>query len=232
MPYVTSDTPHSISLVKNATYQFKFTVHGTHGKLRATVGNKKILQTVSLTQSKDSKGNDVYSFKVKAVGEQKTSTGVYTTLLSQKPVLQCAVEVTDGTVPYRNLYAGFVNEFGKNSDKGSYLPTGDVLLSTEKEWDAFYNKYLQLNMSVNYSNIPGIYTKNFDFSRNSVLYHSELSAKEDVYSYAYPIDRVVVENHKPVLHSKTSDFGNGFEISAAGLRYIVLVSLKKSDLAG
>jgi hypothetical protein len=103
------------------------------------------------------------------------------------------------------------------------------LLGTEKEWNAFFQKYLQNDADVNYSEIPGN-PDNFDFSKNSILYHSNLSAKEDVYSYAYPIDKIVLgDDHKPALSEK-EDFGGGFRITANNSRYIILVSLKKSDL--
>lgn len=133
-------------------------------------------------------------------------------------------------IPYEPVFAGFVSEYGKDGDESTYLPTGDILLGTEKEWDAFFQKYLQYDANVNYSGIPGN-SDSFDFSGNSILYHSELSAKEDVYSYAYPIDQIVLGNdHKPALQEK-EDFGNGFRITANGSRYIILVSLKKADIA-
>lgn len=139
--------------------------------------------------------------------------------------------VSNGTgIPYKNVFAGFVGECGKNGDDKTYLPVGDILLSSKKEWDAFFQKYLQFNSDVNYSSIPGN-DNGFDFSKKSILYHSELSAKEDVFAYAYPIDRIALDkDRKPVLLEKET-FDNGFRISANGSRYIILVSLKKSDLA-
>lgn len=219
MPYVTSDTVGSISCVRNGTYQFKFTVHGTHKKPAITVGNKRVLQTVKLTSSRDPRGNDVYYFKVKVIGE--TGTGVYTTLPGQYPDLQCVVDVVEKSIPYRNLYAGFVD------NEHNALPLGDVLIQSEGDWHSFQKKYLQMSPDFAYRNIPDV-----DFAKDAVLYHMEYTAgKEDVYLYARPVNKVVLVNGKPVLEE--GDFTDNFEISTAahdGTHYVILVEVKKSDL--
>lgn len=222
-PYVASDTAKSVSLAQNETYQFKFTVYGTHAKPKISSANRNILTSLTLTSSRDSKGNDVYYFKVKAVGEPGTSTGVYTTLPGRTSVRQCIVNIVRKTVPYRFLYAGFVPENDKTLKLGQ-LPTGNLLLGTEKDWDAFKSKYLRYSPDVDYSS-----QTSFDFNRDSILYHSQPSAKQNVYGTAAAIDKVALENHKPVLYEKS--FENGFRITASGdRRYVVLVLVKKSDI--
>ncbi|MDF2632769.1 MAG: hypothetical protein K0Q85_1365, partial [Caproiciproducens sp.] len=120
-------------------------------------------------------------------------------------------------IPYRNFYAGFIE------DKDQALPIGDILINSQNEWDVFKEKYLQDSIDVDYS-----YSSPIDFKDNSILYHSQLSAKEDVFSSALPIDKVVIEDNRPVLYEK--DFDNGFRITTTNRRYVILVLVEKSDI--
>lgn len=228
-PRVASDTAMSISRAQYSFYQFRLTVYGTHAKPSITVGDGKVLQTQKTAAAKDKQGNDVYYFLVKAVGAPGSSAGVYTKLPGQKAVKQCVVRVVEKTVPYQYYYAGFVLQNSKSLKIGARdLPNGDTLFATQKEWNAFRSKYLSDSIDLNYARSTDI-----DFSKDSVLYHSQNAAKQDVMANAYLVDKVVLENGKPVLYGK--DFGGGFRITAANYsfadhKYVVLVLLKKSDL--
>ena len=120
-------------------------------------------------------------------------------------------------IPYRNLYAGFIE------DKNQTLPIDDILINSQNEWGVFKEKYLQDSIDVDFS-----YSSPIDFKDDSILYHSQLSAKEDVFSSALPIDKVVIEDNRPVLYEK--DFDSGFRITTTRRRYVILVLLEKSDL--
>lgn len=85
-PYVQSDTTMSFSRPQGTTYQVKFTVHGTHVNPHIAAGNGSVLQTLNTVKTKDSSGNDVYLFKVKAIGAVGTSSAIYTTLPGQSAV--------------------------------------------------------------------------------------------------------------------------------------------------
>ena len=230
-PRVTSDAEASVSLAQNSSRQFKFTVHGTHAKPGITVGDGKVLQTRQTAETKDKQGEDVYTLEVKAIGEAGSSAGVYTKLPGQKAVRQFVVKVIEKTIPYQYYYAGFVLQNSKSLKIGTQeLPNGDVLFATQKEWDAFRNKYMSDSEDLDYARSTPI-----DFSKYSVLYHSRNAAKQDVMAEACPIGRVVLENGKPVLYEKA--FDGGFRITttnhvSADHKYVVLVLLKKSDLNG
>ena len=229
-PRVVSDTPQAISRVQNGSYQFKFTVYGTHAKLTIVSGNTKVLQTVKLKTAKDKSGNDVYYFQVKAVGKPGTRAGVYTTLPGKKGVKQCVVTVAQKTVSFQNYYAGFVPDNSKSLKIGEKeLPDSDILLSTKKDWNAFREKYLRDSIDVGYYSNSDI-----DFSKYAVLYHSIKWAKQDVMGGADGIpDKVVIGNDgKPALEMK--NFANGYRITAANLpydeRFVTIVLVKQSDL--
>lgn len=228
-PRVASDTPQAISRAQGERYQFKFTVYGTHAKPRIVSGSGNILQAVNLKAAKDRSGNDIYYFQVKAVGKAGMSAGVYSTLPGKKSVRQCVVTVTEKAVAFQNYYAGFVPDKKKSLKIGEReLPTGDILLSTKKDWDAFRGKYLRDSTDVGYYSGAGV-----DFSKYAVLYHSRKWAKQNVMGGADGIpDKVVMEGGKPVL--KTKQIGGGYRVTAANVfsdqRFVTLVLVKKSDL--
>lgn len=92
-PYVQSDTTVSFTRPQNQTYQVKFTVHGSHSNPKISAGNGGVLQTLNVKKSKDSQGNDVYLFKVKAIGKVGSTSAIYTTLPSQSAVRQFVITV-------------------------------------------------------------------------------------------------------------------------------------------
>ena len=85
-PYVKSDTTVSFSRPQGQTYQVKLIVYGTHADPHIAAGDSNTLQTLNCQKTKDSSGNDVYYFKVKAVGAVGSSSAIYTTLPGQKAV--------------------------------------------------------------------------------------------------------------------------------------------------
>lgn len=109
-PYVESDTTVDFTLAQGKTYAYKMTVHGTHANPRIVAGNGNVLRTESVTHRMEN-GNDVYYFKVRAIGKQGQATGVYTTLPNQK-----SVRHSDITIPYQ---AGFYH-VGVDIPEGKY----------------------------------------------------------------------------------------------------------------
>ncbi len=86
---VKSDTTHPFTMKAGAKYCFKFTVNPAgKGTTSFTVGNG----TVFYTRFVKRVGNDYY-FEIQSTGMKGISTGVYTTMPGQKPVLQCVVGV-------------------------------------------------------------------------------------------------------------------------------------------
>ena len=92
-PYVQSDTTISFTRPQGETYQVKFTVHGTHANPKIAAGNGNVLQTQNVVKTKDSSGNDVYFFKVKAIGAVGTTSAIYTTLPGQSAVRHFVITV-------------------------------------------------------------------------------------------------------------------------------------------
>ena len=115
-PYVESDTTINFTLARGKTYAYKMTVHGTHANPQIVAGNGNVLRTESVKHT-TSNGNDVYYFKIRAIGKQGQATGVYTTLPNQK-----SVRHSDVAIPYN---AG-VYKVGTDIPAGSYtLTAGD-----------------------------------------------------------------------------------------------------------
>ncbi|MFL0268720.1 hypothetical protein [Candidatus Clostridium radicumherbarum] len=142
------------------------------------------------------------------------------------------------SIPFKYLYAGFVlqtNTEQSNSDNG--FPVGTIVFNTNKEWMDFINKYFIDKNSVNHDfkyadmsyRLPG---DKVDFTKESIIYNSALSAKNDVYVEAYQIYKIEIEKNQPKVIMK--DLDNNLSISTACLngyqRYIILVSVYKSDL--
>lgn len=142
------------------------------------------------------------------------------------------------SIPFKYLYAGFVlqtNTEQSNSDNG--FPVGTVVFNTNKEWADFINKYFVDENSVNHDfkyadmsyRLP---LQQVDFTKEAIIYNSALSAKNDVYASAYQIDKIEIDKNQPNVITK--DLDNNMGISTACLngfqRYIILVSVNKSDL--
>ncbi|MFL0246323.1 hypothetical protein [Candidatus Clostridium stratigraminis] len=144
----------------------------------------------------------------------------------------------NNSIPFKYLYAGFVlqtNTEQSNSDNG--FPIGTIVFNTSKEWTDFIDKYFIDKNSVNhdfkYADISyRLPSDKVDFTKESIIYNSALSAKNDVYAAAYQIYKIEIEKHQPKVIIQ--DLDNNLSISTACLngfqRYIVLVSVNKSDL--
>ncbi len=92
VPYVESDTTIGFTRPYNETYAFKFTVHGTNANPKIVAGNGAVLRTENCYKVVEA-GNDVYYFKVRAIGQPGTASAIYTTLPGQKPVNHCVITV-------------------------------------------------------------------------------------------------------------------------------------------
>lgn len=93
VPYVESDTTIGFTRPQNETYAFKFTVHGSHANPKIAAGNGNVLKTEDCYKVTES-GNDVYYFKVRAIGEPGTSSAIYTTLPNESAVNHCVITVS------------------------------------------------------------------------------------------------------------------------------------------
>ena len=86
---VISDTTMPFVLKRGSAYCFKMTVvNGSTATPSFTVGNGSVLKTQYVAKV----GNDYY-FRVYAIGTPGQSTGVYTQMPGEAPVLQCAVTI-------------------------------------------------------------------------------------------------------------------------------------------
>ena len=86
---VVSDTTAPFVLKRGSAYCFKMTVvNGSTATPSFTVGNGSVLKTQYVAKV----GNDYY-FRVYAIGTPGQSTGVYTQMPGEAPVLQCAVTI-------------------------------------------------------------------------------------------------------------------------------------------
>ena len=126
-PYVQSDTTIDFTVPKSNTYAFKFTIHGSHSCPNIVAGNGAVLRTENTVKRVES-GNDVYYFKVRAIGNIGQSSAVYTTLPGQKAVKHCTIKVgvkhhTDGYIDGTPIYyyGGEVkNKYGWYDEDGNF----------------------------------------------------------------------------------------------------------------
>lgn len=123
--YVQSDTTVPFTRMQGETYQVKFTVHGTHSDPKIAAGDGNVLQTLNVVKTKDSSGNDVYYFKVKAVGVPGTSSAIYTTLPGQSAVRHFVITVS------KSLTAQEI----ANNLKEDGLPIGNLIVYTAETDD-------------------------------------------------------------------------------------------------
>jgi hypothetical protein len=124
-PYVQSDTTVSFSKSQGQTYQVQFTVHGTHADPHIAAGNGRVLQTLNTVKTKDAGGNDVYYFKVKAIGSAGSSSAIYTTLPGQAPV--------------RHFVISIIKTYSPGMYKvGTEIPAGEYVLIPTKSDTAYF----------------------------------------------------------------------------------------------
>lgn len=98
-PYVKSDTTMDFSVKQGNTYAFRFEVVGPQGlQPNIAAGNGNVLRTEEVKKVVE-KGNDVYYFKVRAIGKSGEGTGVYTTLPGQSAVKHCTIWVDNQPKP-------------------------------------------------------------------------------------------------------------------------------------
>jgi GH25 family lysozyme M1 (1,4-beta-N-acetylmuramidase) len=93
-PYIKSDTTVDFTVEQGKTYAFRFEVMGPRGLAPNIVaGNGKVLQTESVRKVVE-RGNDVYYFQVRAIGQPGEASAIYTTLPGQQPVKHCTITIT------------------------------------------------------------------------------------------------------------------------------------------
>lgn len=97
-PFVESDTTIGFTRPYNETYAFKFTIHGTNANPKIVAGNGAVLRTENCHKVVES-GNDVYYFKVRAIGQPGTASAIYTILPGQKAVNHCVITVGESQEP-------------------------------------------------------------------------------------------------------------------------------------
>jgi len=175
-PYVESDTTISFTRVQNETYQVKFTVHGTHENPKIAAGNGSVLQTQNVVKTKDSSANDVYYFKVKAIGNPGTTSAIYTTLPGQSAVQHFVITVMKPYVesdttesftrPQNETYQVKFTVHGTHENpqitagNGSVLQTQNVVKTKDSSGnDVYYFKVKAIGnpgtISAIYTNLPG-----------------------------------------------------------------------------
>ena len=119
-PYVQSDTTIDFIVPKSNTYAFKFTIHGSHSCPNIVAGNGAVLRTENTVKRVES-GNDIYYFKVRAIGNIGQSSAIYTTLPGQKAVKHCTIKVGASTAKDKEEEAqkvakSIANSIGKGTD--------------------------------------------------------------------------------------------------------------------
>ena len=97
-PFVESDTTIGFTRPYNETYAFKFTDVCSSDLPKIVAGNGAVLRTENCHKVVES-GNDVYYFKVRAIGQPGTASAIYTTLPGQKAVNHCVITVGESQEP-------------------------------------------------------------------------------------------------------------------------------------
>ena len=155
-PYVQSDTTIDFTVPKSNTYAFKFTIHGSHSCPNIVAGNGAVLRTEN-TVKRVENGNDVYYFKVRAIGNIGQSSAIYTTLPEQKAVKHCTIKVgiqhhTDGYIDGTPIY--YYGGEVKNK-YGWYDEDGNLAANRKKQYLIDYMSYMGYthNASLDNANI-------------------------------------------------------------------------------
>mgnify|MGYP000953341807 CR=1 FL=1 len=155
-PYVQSDTTIDFTVPKSNTYAFKFTIHGSHSCPNIVAGNGAVLRTENTVKRVES-GNDVYYFKVRAIGNIGQSSAIYTTLPEQKAVKHCTIKVgiqhhTDGYIDGTPIY--YYGGEVKNK-YGWYDEDGNLAANRKKQYLIDYMSYMGYthNASLDNANI-------------------------------------------------------------------------------
>lgn len=153
--------------------------------------------------------------------EQNISTNKYGAVFEKNDKGKLSIFIN---IPFSYLYTGFILQ------KENKLPLETMIVNTEKEWQEFKNKYFLELTDMDYrfnTSIP------VDFSRESIVYDSKPSAKEDIYSMAYQIDRVELVDNKigvDMKYIKNEPMITVANYEFAVHKYITLLKVKKSNL--
>lgn len=130
VPYVKSDTTTMLNLRQGESYTLKFSADNfTNQNLTINVGNSAVLQS----KLEKKVGNDYY-FKVTAIGNIGSSSGIYTTISGQRATNQCEVKILDDFG-----YSEASNVNGNTSSNLTWFGT----TTQQGDW-VYYNSYNEL----------------------------------------------------------------------------------------
>lgn len=94
------------------------------------------------------------------------------------------------SIPFKCVYSGFLINYTNNTEQG-FLPRDDVFFNTKEQWENFQKKYLSDDAAVYY-----VFNYPIDFTKQSLIYHPIISAKQGVYSTANKVTRITKYNNK------------------------------------
>ena len=166
-PFVESDTTIGFTRPYNETYAFKFTIHGTNANPKIVAGNGAVLRTENCHKVVES-GNDVYYFKVRAIGQPGTASAIYTTLPGQKAVNHCVITVGESQEPVQpSQSSGAIKARYHGSTYGCKTQAEyDYVMSrvSNLRGTAQYKKNLKF-----YKDIRDLWTKKFGIAYSDTL---------------------------------------------------------------
>lgn len=96
---------------------------------------------------------------------------------------------TEQSIPFKCIYSGFLINYTNKIEQG-FLPRSDVIFDTKEQWEAFQKKYLYNDIAIYY-----IFNYSINFTKQSLIYHPIVSAKQDVYSMANKITKITKDNY-------------------------------------
>ncbi|ERI93877.1 hypothetical protein HMPREF1982_01379 [Clostridiales bacterium oral taxon 876 str. F0540] len=97
---------------------------------------------------------------------------------------------TEQNIPFKCVYSGFLINYTNKIEQG-FLPRKDIIFDTKEKWEAFQKEYLHDNAAINY-----IFNYPIDFSKQSLIYHPMVSAKQGVYSTASKVTKITKQNNE------------------------------------
>ncbi|ERI93373.1 hypothetical protein HMPREF1982_01797 [Clostridiales bacterium oral taxon 876 str. F0540] len=97
---------------------------------------------------------------------------------------------TEINIPFKCVYSGFLINYTDKLEQG-FLPRKDIIFSTKEQWEAFKKQYLQYNSAINY-----VFNYSIDFTKQSLIYHPIVSAKQGVYSTASKVTKITKHNNE------------------------------------
>lgn len=97
---------------------------------------------------------------------------------------------TEQSIPFKCVYSGFLINYTNKIEQG-FLPRKDIIFDTKEKWDAFQKEFLHDDSAINY-----VFNYPIDFTKQSLIYHPIVSAKQGVYSTANKITKITKQNNE------------------------------------